>query len=190
MLFVHLLTPILIPAHIPIKNIGEFYNGLLHPFLVPTHVLAIVAVGLLAGQKSAFTLQISRSLMAAVLLGLLLSGTGVRFPAVIPLLVSTMIAAVVVTIKSPWIPQTAIYVLAMLLGLLIGIDTIFDTSRVKALIWFLGGTFFSASFASFYVALIAKKAKHKWQHIGIRIVASWICTICILMIALQLREFN
>lgn len=38
-------------AHSPIKGVGTFYSGLLHPALVPAHLLALIAVGLLIGQN-------------------------------------------------------------------------------------------------------------------------------------------
>ena len=33
------------------QGIGEFYGGILHPIVVPAHVLALVMLGLLAGQR-------------------------------------------------------------------------------------------------------------------------------------------
>jgi urease accessory protein len=38
-------------AHTPVPGVGGFPGGLLHPLLVPAHALALLALGLLAGQQ-------------------------------------------------------------------------------------------------------------------------------------------
>ncbi len=38
-------------AHTPVEGIEDFYNGLLHPVLVPVHLLRLTAVRLLIGQQ-------------------------------------------------------------------------------------------------------------------------------------------
>ena len=38
-------------AHSPIKGIGNFYNGALHPFVSPAHLIALLALGLWLGQR-------------------------------------------------------------------------------------------------------------------------------------------
>ena len=53
-------------AHSPIPGIGGFYNGLLHPLLVPAHLLALVALGLWLGQQA--LPRIERALLAFSLL--------------------------------------------------------------------------------------------------------------------------
>ena len=39
-------------AHAPIEGIGAFYNGMLHPVLVPLHLVLIAGIGLLLGQQT------------------------------------------------------------------------------------------------------------------------------------------
>jgi urease accessory protein len=39
-------------AHSPVKGIGTFYNGMLHPYLVPAHLLVLLALGLMIGQHA------------------------------------------------------------------------------------------------------------------------------------------
>ena len=46
-----IIVPNLAFAHSPIEGIDSFYNGLLHPVFVPAHILLILGLGLLFGQK-------------------------------------------------------------------------------------------------------------------------------------------
>jgi hydrogenase/urease accessory protein HupE len=39
-------------AHDVVAGVGGFYGGLLHPLLVPAHVLALTSLGLLIGQQT------------------------------------------------------------------------------------------------------------------------------------------
>jgi urease accessory protein len=38
-------------AHSPIPGIASFYSGVLHPFVVPAQLMALLALGLLFGQR-------------------------------------------------------------------------------------------------------------------------------------------
>ena len=38
-------------AHSPMKGMGNFYSGLLHPVFVPAHLLLLTVLGLFIGQK-------------------------------------------------------------------------------------------------------------------------------------------
>ena len=38
-------------AHGTIPGINQFYNGVMHPFLAPAHLLSLLALALLAGQQ-------------------------------------------------------------------------------------------------------------------------------------------
>src|SRR5262245_43628931 len=47
-----LLLSTTLPAHAhDVIGVGGFYGGLLHPLLVPAHLMALVALGLLMGQQ-------------------------------------------------------------------------------------------------------------------------------------------
>ena len=52
-------------AHSPIAGIGDFYNGALHPFVSPAHLIALLALGLWLGQRGLEGAK--RPLMALVL---------------------------------------------------------------------------------------------------------------------------
>lgn len=46
-----LLWPCETWAHSPIRGVGTFYAGFLHPLLIPAHLLALVALGLWLAQQ-------------------------------------------------------------------------------------------------------------------------------------------
>ena len=67
--------PQLAHAHSPIEGIGDFYNGMLHPLLVPSHVLLLLALGLLRGQQGLRSMRYGLPLFVLTLcVGLLANG--------------------------------------------------------------------------------------------------------------------
>ena len=56
-----LITPGTALAHGSIEGIGDFYSGILHPALVPAHLLVLLSLGLLLGQQGLSHSQIDSS---------------------------------------------------------------------------------------------------------------------------------
>ena len=54
-----LLAPGLAVAHSPMQGIGNFYGGILHPILVPSHLLALLSLGLLIGQSGVSAMRLA-----------------------------------------------------------------------------------------------------------------------------------
>ncbi|MBN2341527.1 MAG: HupE/UreJ family protein [Deltaproteobacteria bacterium] len=177
-----------VPAHLPIENINEFYNGILHPLLVPAHLLTIITAGLLAGQQPSHTLLRSRIFMGAAAVGLILSALGVRIATPLPLIVYVLVIAIAVAARSERFPVFIVTLAPVPLGILLGIDSAFDGLTTKGLVWSLLGCLLSVSFSSFYVALLVKKASRPWQHIAVRVAASWVTAICLMVAALQFAQ--
>ena len=50
-LAVSCLTPRLALAHVPFAGLNDLYNGLLHPVVVPAHLLLLAASGLFLGKQ-------------------------------------------------------------------------------------------------------------------------------------------
>ena len=174
------------PAHVPVDNIGEFFAGILHPFLVPAHVLAIVISGLLASRIPRRSLAISRIFMVALFLGLLASGLGMRLPVTLLLLIALLLSGGFVAADPHRFKTAGAFALVAVTGCLLGLDSVFEDLTGGDLWWCLAGCLVGAGFASFYLSKLAKLANKKWQHIAIRIAASWIATVGLLMIALKL----
>src|SRR5258708_10795523 len=70
---VTLLAPLPAFAH-PMKGVGDFYAGMLHPVITLETVLPIIALSLLAGQQSRGTaINLLRVFPAALVFGALLA---------------------------------------------------------------------------------------------------------------------
>lgn len=176
------------PAHIVIENINEFYNGLLHPFLVPAHILAMVITGIQSGQSPAHTLLISRAFMGFIVAAAMAVALGCRIPASSFLLVAVLISSIFCAAIVHH-PKMVSIGLAVITGLLLGFDSIFESSQsTQAAVLFALGCSVSAGFVSFYIALLVRKATKQWQYIGVRIIASWAGAISLMMLALQLAN--
>jgi urease accessory protein len=178
---------LLYPAHVTIENVNEFFAGILHPLMVPTHVLALLVAGLIAARAAKARLTVSRIFMLALMAGLTASGFGapVSTDWMLPLTVG--LSAIFVAANIQWQKPFLSSVLVSALGILMGIDTTFPELSGKALWWCLLGALIGAGLPSFYVARLATKASRRWQHIAIRVIASWIFAVSILMVALSLR---
>ncbi|MBN2717686.1 MAG: HupE/UreJ family protein [Deltaproteobacteria bacterium] len=185
------LIALIIPAHVPVKNISEFYAGILHPLIVPAHVLAIIIAGFVAARIPAYTLSLTRSFAGGLLVGLCASGLGLRVDETTALLILMIIflSGVYVAANLPHLQKYATnisYGLAISAGILVGLDTVFNDLDGAALWWCLLGTLVGASVMSFVVARFARLARQPWQHIAVRVAASWIAAIGLLMLALAL----
>lgn len=64
--------PFTASAHVTFTGAGDLFAGLVHPLVVPAHVLVLVALGLLFGQKDkAYRTHMLPIFLATLILGLL-----------------------------------------------------------------------------------------------------------------------
>jgi urease accessory protein len=178
---------LLYPAHVTIEKVNEFFAGILHPLMVPTHVLALLVAGLIAARAAKASLTVSRIFVLALMAGLTASGFEARVSTDWMLPLAIGLSAIFVAANIHWQKPLLSFVLVFSLGILIGIDTAFPELSGKALWWCLLGALIGAGLPSFYVARLATKASRRWQHIALRVIASWIFAVSILMVALSLR---
>jgi urease accessory protein len=172
-------------AHAPIKGIGTFYNGVLHPVLVPAHLLTIFALGLLMGQHAP---QASRvgwfGFVVAFWAGLAGSRLGYSIPDVV-LLALAMSAGLLVALER--IGHLGIAMaLAAVAGLCLGLDSapegIAESERWLALL----GTATGGVLLISYVGGLAAALVQPWQRIGVRVAGSWTAAGAGIVLALAL----
>ena len=144
--------------------IAAFLAGLWQ-FFLPTHLLAVGALGLLIGQGRRVVPLAPFGL--GLVAGALVIASAVReTPAATALLaIAALAAGGAVALNSPPHALTIPAAIAMQIG-----------AGVAAL-----GTLV-------LVALIASRAARPWQQIGVRVVASWITASAILVLALRLAR--
>jgi urease accessory protein len=173
-------------AHAPIKGIGVFYNGLLHPLFVPAHLLLLFGLGLLLGQHApgmsrfgwfAFVLALWTGLLVGQVFGISVSA--------IFLLIGALTAGLVVTLGRP-IPGMAAAAITGLAGVGIGVDSMPEPLTRKETWLTLAGTGLGAVLILSYVGGIAAWLRQPWQRIGIRVAGSWTAASALLVLALAL----
>ena len=179
-------VPDIAHAHAPIPGIGDFYSGMLHPWIVPPHILAIVGLGLLTGQRGPRYIELSLLTFAAsIALGLVGAGYGIAGPPETALLALAAVEGITVA-AFPRLPRPFCGVLAFTTGILVGFDSAPETPTLRATLMALGGTGIGASLALVYSAGLADYVKQPWQQIGVRVLGSWIAASSILVLALAM----
>jgi urease accessory protein len=164
-----------------------FLAGVMHPVVVPAHVVAIVALALLLGQQSW-----SRSVVIAYGVAVLL-GLGAIAMAYVPkfteepLLALTAITRLLVALSHK-LHHGLGMVLAAAMGLSLALDSPPDALLLMEANLTLVGTALGA--VLLLLALLqgtARLRQHQhWQRIGGRIAGSWIAATTILVLALRL----
>ena len=164
-----------------------FVAGLLHPLLVPMHLMAIVALALLIGQQMPrWGGNASFSFDVAVTAGLL----AIAF-AYVPrlaqgsLLAAATIAGLLAALARP-LPEWLGIVVGAAIGLSLGLDSPPEALLVTDAHLTLIGTAFGAPMLLFGLVQIASRLRAHWQRIGARILASWIAASAVLVLALRL----
>jgi hydrogenase/urease accessory protein HupE len=174
-------------AHSPIQGIGNFYNGLLHPVLLPAHLLLLIAVGLFLGQQGLKRVEPALGVFAAAtILGLIVAWFDIGTE--IEILVLTLSAAVSLLVAiSPQVPLHWCVVIALLAGFSLGIDSAQEKLSGNDKLVSLFGSGVAIYFLALYpLALADHFNKKTWQKIGIRIVGSWIAASSLLVLAFLL----
>jgi urease accessory protein len=158
-------------------------------FALPTHLLAIVALGLLAGQHAArFPRLALIELVAGLFAGSLAIALGIgENKAAVMLLAFAALSAAGVVAARPlpvWVAGLAAFAIGTALPLNAPPQEIAIANAIAA-----QAGFAIAALATFaVVAVIALSAIRPWQRIGLRIVGSWIAASAILVLALRLAR--
>ncbi|HHL18747.1 MAG TPA: hypothetical protein ENJ33_03315 [Thiothrix sp.] len=187
-----LFFPNIALAHSPIKGMGDFLNGVLHPLLVPSQVLLIVALGLWYGQHQPNQHKKSVLLfLLATIVGLLITGL---FPVIntignntlflLLLMMSISIGMIIVTGVS--IPPPVFILLGLLSGFLLGLDSSPDQLVMKEKIASLFGSGIGIYFLMLYAMALSESLSTKpWQTIAVRVIASWLSASAFMVLALH-----
>jgi len=187
-------TPGLVLAHAPFKGMDSFYNGVLHPVLVPAHLLAIVSAGLLIGQQGVKRMQAPLIIFLLVLIAVL-TLTG-QFDLAMPesagemlLLSMAVLCGVLVAfeMKLSLIPLIAI---AGVTAVLVGFDSSQPELQGRAKLAILTGTGVGGFLLILYAAAAAEFANRAWQKIGIRILGSWATASAFIVLAFTFASIN
>jgi urease accessory protein len=158
-------------------------------FPTPIDLLAVIALGLLAGQRGRrFPVLVLIALAAGLFVGSFAVATGVgENPAAIALLALAAIGAASV-IAALALPAWIAALLAFAIGAALPLNAPPHAITIAGAIAAQAG-FAVAGLATFAaVSLIAMNTTRPWQRIGLRIVGSWIAASAILVLALRLAR--
>ncbi|SCY51002.1 HupE/UreJ family protein [Paracoccus tibetensis] len=112
-----LLLPSAALAHPGHHDEGQFLHGLMHPVGGADHLLAMVALGLLAAQlggRAVWALPLS--FVGAMLIGGALGAMGVALPAVEPMILASVVILGVLVAMAVRLPLSALLPMAALFG--------------------------------------------------------------------------
>jgi urease accessory protein len=172
-------------AHLPIEGVGGFYGGLLHPILVPTHALSVVALGLFIGRQRQRRMA-SLVFAAALVAGLMAIALAVDVPVVSVMLANTTLLGVLVA--AAWAPPQPLgWLLAAIAGATLALDSPPQAVTIAEANVMLVGTALGACLAVAVVGAIASYLTKAWQQIAVRVLASWIAASAILVLAMSWR---
>ncbi|EJT02606.1 HupE/UreJ family protein [Rhizobium sp. CCGE 510] len=175
-------------AHSPVKGIGIFYNGMLHPYLVPGHLLVLLALGLMIGQhapgSSRFALPtfLAAFVASAALASML---PLVVLPETILLVVSLLAGMMVAASIAPGVVLPIL--LAVTAGIVLGLNSspegVPSGQAGVALAGTVVGAFLGILYAGGLAAWLSRLPS--WPPIAVRVVGSWTSASALLVLVLE-----
>lgn len=180
-------APGAVMAHSPIKGIDDLYNGVLHPAFVPAHLLSLLALGLLLGQRGPKDSQAAIiAFLAAAAAGLVAAGFSPGIDVEAALLTSAVLLGLLTALDAPIAVHWSA-VIAAFTGLLIGLDSAPQELTGKAELAFLFGSGIGIYLLFLYPMGLAEYFGHRpWQRVGVRVLGSWVAASGILVLSLSL----
>ena len=172
-------------AHTVVAGVGGFAGGLLHPLLVPAHVLVLLTLGLIAGQQSAAHRRILIPLLpVALIAAVILIVRAAAFDSQNSLLALCAICGLLLALARP-LPVIVPGALIAAGGVLLMLDSVPALISVQDTLVALTGTAFSALVLFILFVALSARLNQPWQQTGRRIVGSWAAASAILVLALR-----
>jgi urease accessory protein len=159
--------------------------GLLHPLLVPAHLMAVLALALLIGQQG-WGWSVAIVYVAAVLAGLgAIASAYVPTRTVDGLLAFAALAGLLVALGRP-LPRVLGWLLGAATGTTVALDSPPEAISLRDANLTLAGTALGLTIALMLLVQGASRLRLGWQRIGVRILGSWIAASAILVLALRI----
>ena len=172
-------------AHGSIQGVDHFSGGLLHPLVEPTHLIALLALGLLLGQRGLAKGEAALLGFAIGLVcGLLGAAFGISVDTDLPLLAIALLTALAVALSFA-LPAVAYALVAALIGAGIGLASNPESFTGAAQLAALGGAGIGALLWLLCVAAAVSPLRRPWLAILVRVVGSWLCASAVLVLALS-----
>lgn len=175
-------------AHLVNSGLGPFYNGTLHLLLSPGDLLAVLAVGLLAGQSGKASAR-----WAAIVLPLVWGATALDGFAPGPaaglgwLAVALLIVLGVLVAISVRLPASIMAALAALTGLIHGLENGRALAASDSGLVAVAGIVTAVLVLTLLTAALAVSLRAAWTRIALQVGGSWIAAIGMLMLGWLLQ---
>jgi urease accessory protein len=178
---ISLFAPAVANAH-PIKGVGDFYAGMLHPITAIEYAVPLIAIGLCAGQQSRET---ARDMVVAfpIACGL---GALLAFIVAVPGKLAVidygcMVVLGVLVALARRMPSAIAIVLTASVGVMIGWDNGAEITAEISPYRFIPGLVFSSLLSIVYGVGLVRHLKVPWTLFAVRVVGSWIAALGILV---------
>lgn len=182
------VLPLSAQAHGMIKGVGAFYAGLLHPLIDPAHAMALLALGVLLGQRGLARGGMPlMALTAGLMGGAGLAGWGALPPVPGTVVALALLAGAAVALTLDRLPDSAVAALAAALGLAVALDSAPDGAVAGTRHAALAGSVVGAILLTATVAAVASRAQRLWARTGLRIAGAWVVAGGLLALVLALR---
>jgi len=177
-------------AHTPFGGAASFYGGLLHPVLVPTHALSVLATGLLLAQQAlrwpwlppaAYGAGLALGFAAMMMSSYLVDSAGEA------LLALGAVSGAAAALARP-LPAAFTTLLALATGAALALDSGPGGISVRDANVAVTGTFCGALILLLAVTEVTTHLSREWQKIGVRILGSWISASAVLVLTLRLAR--
>ena len=172
-------------AH-PMKGVGDFYSGMLHPVVSIEMILPLIALGLFAGQQRRKT---AISALAAFPTAILV-GTFLSFMRPVPSSVAAATLAITAALGglialSKRLPSAIPIGMALLIGLAIGWSNASEITPQMSPARFVAGLALAGLLVATYGIGLVRSLKVEWSQIAVRVAGSWLAAIGILVLGLR-----
>ncbi|HWO88977.1 MAG TPA: HupE/UreJ family protein, partial [Gemmatimonadales bacterium] len=162
---------------------------LLHPLTTPSHLLVLVALGLMAGRQGRSELKwplICFALLCAVALLVTTTGAITSVPPTVLILVALLAGALLALDKPP--PPLMVSGLFGAGAVAIGLDSAVEGVPGSGAARTLLGNWLSLSVLVADVALYVAMGRHlAWLQVALRVLGAWVVAIGLLMLAFAWR---
>ncbi len=167
---------------------SAFVDGLAQ-FFVPTHLLAVVAIGLLAGQGALrFPITVFGAYTFGLSVGSIMIAAALRGQNTAPMLLGIAALSGIV-IAAAWpIPYRAKEIAASALAGILAFNAPPQAIAIPSAVAEQVGVSVAALATFATIVFVAMRAARPWQRIGVRIIGSWIAASAILVLALWLTR--
>jgi len=179
-------SPLLVSAH-PIKGVGDFYAGMLHPLISLDFVLPMIALALFAGQqqRKAATAAVA-SLPTALVIG-------AAVPAVFycsfaapewlgPALMSVAGLCVALSLRAHTMVAAAVFAI---FGFILGISQGLEITPAMSASKFILGVGCCGLLLTTYGIGFVRRLRRPWTLVAVRVAGSWVAAAGLMVLALS-----